>query len=569
MLIIFFLTSLLITFSMIGYGLMTTKFLKIETINYNYGLLGILGFFLLSVISSYTHLIFPHNYLHNIIIILLGLIYLISYKQIDYRKSKYLIIIFSLLFISILLAKTNEDFGYYHLPNSLQFVQQKLQFGLGNLNHGFKHISSIFMLMSLTYLPLFDHYLFNLINFLFLVFFVYFILSEIYFSKNKNSNTGKLIISFFLILFLTKFSRIAEYGTDLAGQMLIAITFFFIIELLFSNKLNYEKKIIYFKLSIILIIFSVSTKFILIIYSILFLTPFIYFKEKQKLLTELVKYNFLVIALLPVIFFIFFNFTSTGCIIYPIPETCFSNVFDWALSKDTVNYLNLHYELWSKGGMGPNFRVEGPELYVEKFNWLSNWISVYFFNKFSDYILVIFAILLSFCTFFYKEIFLKKIKKINIYHDKIKYLYLLLFFIFFIWFIKFPTLRYAGYLIVFIVFTLPIIYFLSEKIQISEKFTLKKLSILFLIAYFVFVAKNSSRIYNELLIAKSNHHNFKNFPFYWVEDINYKKIYVNNYQVYKVYDNKKCWSTPSTCIRSESNLKIRKKNNYIFYSIKK
>ena len=28
------------------------------------------------------------------------------------------------------MAKTNEDFGYYHLPNSLQFAQQKIQFGL-------------------------------------------------------------------------------------------------------------------------------------------------------------------------------------------------------------------------------------------------------------------------------------------------------------------------------------------------------------------------------------------------------------------------------------------------------
>ena len=51
------------------------------------------------------------------------------------------------------MSKTNEDFGYYHLPNALQFAQQKLQFGLGNLNRGFKHISSIFMLMSINYLP--------------------------------------------------------------------------------------------------------------------------------------------------------------------------------------------------------------------------------------------------------------------------------------------------------------------------------------------------------------------------------------------------------------------------------
>ena len=64
-----------------------------------------------------------------------------------------------------LTQKYHEDFGYYHLPNSIQFAEQKLQFGLGNLNHGFKHISSLFMIMSLNYLPYIDSYLFNLTNF--------------------------------------------------------------------------------------------------------------------------------------------------------------------------------------------------------------------------------------------------------------------------------------------------------------------------------------------------------------------------------------------------------------------
>ena len=103
----------------------------------------------------------------------------------NFEKLKYVIIIFSLLFVCILMSKTNEDFGYYHLPNSLQFAQQKLQFGLGNLNHGFKHISSLFMLMSLNYLPIFKFYLFNLTNLLFLTFFVTFIIKEIYLRHKK------------------------------------------------------------------------------------------------------------------------------------------------------------------------------------------------------------------------------------------------------------------------------------------------------------------------------------------------------------------------------------------------
>ena len=54
---------------------------------------------------------------------------------------------------------------------SIQIVEQKIQFGLGNLNIGYNHYSSLFLLNSLFYLPKTEIYLFNLTNFLFQVFF--------------------------------------------------------------------------------------------------------------------------------------------------------------------------------------------------------------------------------------------------------------------------------------------------------------------------------------------------------------------------------------------------------------
>ena len=70
---LFFLISSLILLSTIGYGLIITKLLNFENLNYNYGLIGILGLFILSVIASFTHIFLPHNYIHNIIVILIGL----------------------------------------------------------------------------------------------------------------------------------------------------------------------------------------------------------------------------------------------------------------------------------------------------------------------------------------------------------------------------------------------------------------------------------------------------------------------------------------------------------------
>ena len=47
--------------------------------------------------------------------------------------------------------------------------------------------------------------------------------------------------------------------------------------------------------------------------------------------------------------------------------------------------MNQWYQQWSKAGAGPGFRVDDPQVYIEKFNWLSNWIDKYFFNKVSDF----------------------------------------------------------------------------------------------------------------------------------------------------------------------------------------
>ena len=567
MLVLFFITSFLILLSTLGYGIIIGKFLKIQSPNL--GLIGLLGLFLLSILSSYSHIIISHNYFHNIIILIIGLFIVINYLSKNYFDYKKILFIFILLFIALIISKTNEDFPYYHLPNSLQFAQQKLQFGLGNLNHGFKHISSIFMLMSLTYLPVFDYYLFNLINFLFLVFFIFFILFEIFSNSNQNSNISKILLSFIIILFLTKFSRIAEYGTDLAGQMLVAVYLYYVFELLFNYKLSKKKRVDYFKLSLILIIFSITTKFIYIIYSLILFLPFVVLKDKRKIINEFIHYKFLTIIILPILFFLFFNFASTGCVIYPVTSTCFYETFDWAVPENTISYLNLHYETWSKGGMGPNFKIQNPELYVQNFNWFPNWISVYFFNKVTDYILVTILIILVFVSFFIKEIF--KIKKNqNKFNQKLFfYFYLFLILVFLTWFTNFPTLRYAGYIVVYILIITPIIFFLNKKIDFKKKINLKKLIILFAIGYSIFLSKNINRIHNELLISKDNHHNFENFPFYWIEKVDFEKIFISDHSMYFVKNNKKCWNVPSTCVRSTSSIDIIKKNNYVFYKIKK
>ena len=560
----FFCISFFIILSTLGYGFCLVKIIHLDSTKLNFGLLGLLGLFFLSIISGFTHIFTPHNYLHNLIIIFLGLILLyfsLNKSGIKVQKNlKYLFLIFSLIFISLIFSKTNEDFPYYHLPNSLQFAEQKLQFGLGNLNHGFKHISSIFMLMSLNYLPYFEYYLFNLTNFIFLLFFLFFGFYEIYLNHTKGNNIARILISLMLILFLTKFSRLAEYGSDIAPQIIVATYLFLIFEILFNNNLDNLTKNAYLKLSIIFIVFAVTLKFILIIYAIFLLMVLI--KMKIKFFYEIFKINFLVIISATILFFIFFNFTSTGCLLYPVEKTCLSKYFKWSLSGDLINYMNLHYETWAKGGKGPNFSVNNPDEYVTNFNWLNHWFENYFKNKVLDFVLVTFVILFIFYLFFFREQSNKKIKTYN-FKKKLFFFYILAIFIFLLWFLNFPTLRYAGYLIFYFVIIFPFIIFFDKFIDTKKKSYLKKISIIFLICYSVFLYKNFSRLASELTIPENQNHNFNNFPYFWIDEVDYEEKFINNIRLYST--NGMCWNIPSTCVRSIENVKVQKKNNYIFY----
>ena len=264
--LLFFITSLFILLSTLGYGLIFTGniFKKNDYLNLSFK--GILGIFFLYIISSITHLFLPHNYLHNSIILIIGLLLFYNYLNKGLVEKKYLnkiLIIFACLFLGLLISKTNEDFPYYHLPNSLQFSSYKLEFGLGHLSHGFKHFSSIFLINSIFYLPFVEVYLFNITNFMLQVFFFSGLIILI--SKNNINNFSKIIISIALITYLVKFYRLAEYGADYLGQFLVLLGFIFA-SFSFSNNLSLNKKKQIFLASLIFFVFAITTKFLYAIY---------------------------------------------------------------------------------------------------------------------------------------------------------------------------------------------------------------------------------------------------------------------------------------------------------------
>ena len=469
------------------------------------------------------------------------------------------------MFIGFFIAKTNEDFPFYHLPMSLQIVEQKIQFGLGNLNIGYNHYSSLFLLNSLFYLPVTGIYLFNLTNFLFQVFFFSSLL--VFLNNKKIPDFVLILIGITFLIFLTKFNRLAEYGVDMPGQLLVTLGIIFCLIFIFlEKKPDKETSLSLFELSFFLMIFALSTKILYLIYLLIPLVLVLFFFNLKDLIKYFLKIKFLLVSLLCIISVIFYNFANSGCLIYPLSSTCFYNIFSWSLSESLIDHMNLHYSTWAKGGIGPNFSVESPKDYVHGLKWVSHWFDIYFFNKVSDYLLLLgFFIILLLSLF--RNNFKNKIKKNN-FKKNFLLVYVLIVLVFLYWFLNFPTLRYAGYSIVFFIIILPFSYFMSGRLEINNMKTKKKFQILLIICIVVFNLRNLNRINNEMSLSENSANNFSNFPFYWVKDVKYKKTKINFISVNLVESGNSCWATPSICVTGTDQIDVKKKNGLIIYYFK-
>ena len=92
----FILYYFLICFSLIGYGAFFSKILKLNF--ENFGLLGLLGISFSITISYLSAIFFVHNYIFNLIFLLLGIISFIFYSK---RISKFKQNIIYTFFVSL------------------------------------------------------------------------------------------------------------------------------------------------------------------------------------------------------------------------------------------------------------------------------------------------------------------------------------------------------------------------------------------------------------------------------------------------------------------------------------
>ena len=554
----FYFASIISTF---GYG---SYLQRIINIPYNKNCLGyslLIGFFFLTIYSYFSNFFYEHNIYHNLLILILGLylFYLQSLKNFFSKINlKIILILFLLLFISFLIFKSHDDFPYYHFPYTYYLTQSSSFVGIGQFNHGFRTPSSLFYFNSLFYLPIIKFHLFHIGSAI-----IYGSTIYIFFSNIIESIQKKKINYFYyynllaLIFILVFFYRLAEHGTDRSAQILILL----ITTEIF--KIFILKRISDFEVSKISILFAItiSLKAFYFLYSLVLL-PLLIFTSKKIGFNNLIKKVFFnrtfYFSLLLLTFVIITNFLNTGCLIYPLINSCFSNL-DWSIQLKEIEFMKLHYEGWSKAGKTPNFVVNDLSNYVKDFNWVNNWFNEYFFFKVSDFLLgLAVVIIIFFAVFNSKKKIKKKLKK------EIIYLYFAVIVLLIEWFINHPALRYGGYSLVAISIFIPL-SLLLEKYKIQTYLIKKKTLIIILIATTIFGLRNIDRIINEN--KKYNYNVFLN-PYYKIDNSHFridKKI--NNI----IKNHKDCLKDKSECnIKDEYFIKtkmgkhifIRKKDKF-------
>jgi len=541
---------ILIISSILGYGFLLAKFLNKNLLKYNLGYIGILGLLAL-VIVSYTSIFFTkHNYFHNSIIHFIGLIsFAFFFSKLKLNKD-YILLIILIFFLgsSLLILKNHDDFSYYHLTYSLGLTENKIQLGLGNFWHGYRHHSSLFYLNSLIFLPYIKFYLFHSIGFITLIF-VNFICLDFIFNKKEFKNMNYLYI-FYLLVFAyinVKFYRLSAYGTDIAAQLIVLILVPLILITLEKslNKSDFKSNI---QLLILLICYLITVKTYFIVYTLFLLLFLILYYKSSNFINLLFISRTTIITVLAFVLFSLVNLSYTGCIVYPLKETCFSKQLPWALTQKNVGKMKIWFEQWSKGGASPDHRVENPEEYIKGFNWVEGWINIYFFNKGLENLASILSLSVLFIIIFNrnKKKFPKNFNK-NLY--KIIFVLLVLFSE---WFYKHPTLRYGGYSLLASLIFLPTSLFLSNS-SIDGKTKKKLVTTIVVASLLIFNARNIMRVNKEM-----KQYNSDSFPFFYVPKVDFKTINLNKNTNIYIPINEACWAIKTPCAGGSEGISTKK-----------
>ena len=537
--LIFFISIVLISLSISGYGRVIDLNIK-----KNFFLDIFLGFTIISFIITFLHFFLKINLSVSFLIFIFGILVFFFkenkslVKLCKTRNIFFLIIIF--LFIPIFISqKYHEDFGYYHLPYALSFIEEKIIFGFANIDKSFVYNSIWLNLYTIFFLSDKNFNFLTLPSFLLFLSIILFSVHQII-SKDK-----KLVSDYFLLItlfyFILKFTRISEFGVDLPAAIFCILSFYYFLK--FSEvDLVYQKKEYFFLISIFSI-FSILIKFSTI--PLILLPTYLYIKYFKEFIFDIFRIRFFFIYSLIIIFLIQ-QFIYTGCLFFPSNFSCLN------VSWFNDEYINLskQLELINKGYFSLAKDYYTPGEYLKNLNWLSFWFKRNFIEISEHLVTASLPVLLF--LFFQK----KKIENKLVLNEKIGiYLFLTLGLLF--WLNFSPVYRFAIHLFLILIFVLLI------GILTTKNFS-KKVFLIFLMTFIFFsFSKNIIRlnkveniflgvlkIENKYLLNKKNINQLVKI---------YRPDIENNSK--NGWQGRLCWDIPFIC--STNKLDVKKKNGYL------
>ena len=357
-LILFFFGTIIISVAMAGLGSLLTG----KTLN-NFFLDICFGLILISILITTFHFFYEIEPFLKILILLIGL--LIFFKKKNFVDNKFFIkkryffyfIIIGLLIPMFVSQKYHEDFGYYHLPYALAFLEEKIVFGFANIDKTFVYNSIWLNLYSIFFLEDKNYNYLTFPSFLLFLSFIIFSIDKIL--KQEYSKISNYYLTIVLFYFLLKFTRISEFGVDFPATIFAILSIFYFIKFYETNKVIERKSFFYFNLAFSL--FSILIK--LSVLPIIILPIYLYFSNFKKLKFYIFNLRFLYIYFLGLVFLIQ-QFFYTGCLFFPTNLTCFS------VSWFNPEHLNLSKEIELTNKSYSTAReIYSPEEYLENFTW--------------------------------------------------------------------------------------------------------------------------------------------------------------------------------------------------------
>ena len=535
----------LVTFLYTPYGFLFQKGTNLRS----FSLQLIYGLVILSFLALLLNFFTSLNQIVNSFFLFLSIFILIKFKHIYLNKKYFIFCSLSSLIIFLLITNSNvyrPDAGLYHLPYINILNEEKIILGISNLHFRFGHISIIQYLSAISNNLLFKEngivfgsaliassVIINFISYL------------NYYIKIKKYDFHFLFTLSLLIFIFFKINRYSEYGNDAPAHLLM----FILVSEIIKNFNNIKMKNIssYFLLSI----FIIMNKIILLV-SIFF--PFILFLNKKLKIIFFNKENFFIIIFLSL--WCFKNILTSGCLLYPVKNTCFDNLV-WT-NKIKAQNVSIQNEAWAKGW--PDYRKGNNGIsqldYSKKFFWLNTWSN----NHFKKIIKIIIPYAL------FLLILLLTVRSNNKKNKSKKYVNLLMIISLIgslLWFIKVPVFRY-GYSYFIILISL-FFAFLGSNISFRKNSD-KIFKFIICLLLIVFTFKNLNRI----IFEDKKYFNYPWPKFYSYEDNNNKINKLNS----KIINGKKlyfsineyCMYSHAPCGKFNEKLKIKIfKNYFIIY----